>query len=82
MLFALRRSNEHFASKQDGSISLWNLYNLLTEANKSSYVDTFLDRYAGMKSTYRDKYPFMAAYVITGRYLLAYLLVALAFRLF
>jgi len=29
--------------------------------------------YAGMKSTYREKYPFMAAYVITGRYLLAYL---------
>ena len=38
--------------------------------------------YAGMKSTYRDKYPFMAAYVITGRYLLAYLLLALATRLF
>jgi len=41
--------DEHFASKQDGSISLWNLYNLLTEANKSSYVDTFLDRYAGIE---------------------------------
>jgi len=38
--------------------------------------------YAGMKSTYRDKYPFMAAYVLTGRYLLAYLLLALASRLF
>ena len=41
--------NEHFACKEDGSISLWNLYNLLTEANKSSYVDSFLDRYAGIK---------------------------------
>ena len=41
--------DEHFASKEDGSISLWNLYNLLTEANKSSYVDSFLDRYAGIE---------------------------------
>jgi len=38
--------------------------------------------YAGMKSNYRDKFPFMAAYVITERYLLAYLLLALATRLF
>ena len=38
--------------------------------------------YAGVKSTCRDKFPFMAAYVITGRYLLAYLLLALATRLF
>lgn len=38
--------------------------------------------YSGVKSTYRDKFPFMAAYVITGRYLLAYLLLALATRLF
>lgn len=41
--------DEHFASKEDGSISLWNLYNLLTEANKSSYVDSFLDRYTGIE---------------------------------
>ena len=40
---------EHFACKEDGSISLWNLYNLLTEANKSSYVDSYLDRYAGIE---------------------------------
>ena len=38
--------------------------------------------YAGMKSTYRDKFPFLAAYVITGRYFLAYLLLALATKLF
>lgn len=27
-----------------GSINLWNLYNLFTGTNKSSYIDTFLDR--------------------------------------
>ena len=41
-------NDEHFASREDGSISLWNLYNLLTEANKSSYVDSFLERYSGI----------------------------------
>jgi len=41
--------DEQFACKEDGSISLWNLYNLLTEANKSSYVDSYLDRYAGIE---------------------------------
>ena len=29
---------------QGGSISLWNLYNLFTDAVKSSYIDSFLDR--------------------------------------
>lgn len=29
--------------KQD-NISMWNVYNLLTGANKSSYIDHFLDR--------------------------------------
>lgn len=28
----------------DGSINLWRLYNLFTGANKSSYIDTFIDR--------------------------------------
>jgi hypothetical protein len=28
----------------DGNINLWKLYNLFTGANKSSYIDTFLDR--------------------------------------
>lgn len=37
-------SNEHFGGASDGSINLWDLYNLFTEANKSSYIDTFLDR--------------------------------------
>lgn len=36
--------DEHFSREQDGSISFWKLYNLLTEANKSSYIDSFLDR--------------------------------------
>lgn len=38
-------SDENFAlpSNQD-SISMWNVYNMLTGANKSSYIDNFLDR--------------------------------------
>ncbi|WP_415376404.1 DUF3871 family protein [Patiriisocius sp. Uisw_017] len=28
----------------DGNINLWNVYNLFTSANKSSYIDTFSDR--------------------------------------
>ncbi len=28
----------------DGTIDLWNLYNLFTGANKSSYIDSFLER--------------------------------------
>ena len=33
-----------FCRQEDGSISLWKLYKLLTGAVKSSYIDTFLDR--------------------------------------
>lgn len=33
-----------FCKDASGEISLWNAYNLLTGANKSSYIDTFLDR--------------------------------------
>lgn len=29
---------------EDKEISMWNVYNLLTGANKSSYIDSFLDR--------------------------------------
>lgn len=32
------------ARSDDGTISIWNMYNLFTGANKSSYIDTFLDR--------------------------------------
>lgn len=31
-------------SDEENAISLWNVYNLLTGANKSSYIDNFLDR--------------------------------------
>ena len=41
--------NSHFSRDSEGHINLWNLYNLFTDANKSSYIDTFLDR--GMGST-------------------------------
>jgi hypothetical protein len=33
-----------FCRDASGDINLWNLYNLFTQANKSSYIDTFLDR--------------------------------------
>jgi len=35
--------NEDFAG-QGGSLSMWNFHNLLTEANKSSYIDSYLSR--------------------------------------
>lgn len=39
-------SNSDFSRKEDGSINLWDFYNLLTGAVKSSYIDSFLDRNA------------------------------------
>jgi hypothetical protein len=33
-----------FCRMDNGSINLWRLYNLFTGANKSSYIDTFIDR--------------------------------------
>lgn len=36
--------DKSFCRDEDGSINLWRLYNLLTGANKSSYIDTFLYR--------------------------------------
>jgi hypothetical protein len=33
-----------FCRSDDGDINLWRLYNLLTGANKSTYIDRFLDR--------------------------------------
>ena len=35
--------NEDFGG-QDGAISMWNFHNLMTEANKSSYIDSYLSR--------------------------------------
>ena len=40
-------ADESFSRNEDGDIDLWRLYNLFTGANKSSYIDTFLDRGAG-----------------------------------
>lgn len=36
--------DESFCKDQDGNINLWRLYNLFTGANKSTYIDNFLDR--------------------------------------
>ena len=37
--------DENFSTIEHGNeISMWNVYNLLTGANKSSYIDNFLDR--------------------------------------
>lgn len=42
--------DENFCRENDGSISLWKLYNLFTGANKSSYIDGFLNRAANSSS--------------------------------
>lgn len=39
--------DDAFSRNPNGSIDFWKLYNLFTGANKSSYIDTFLDRGAG-----------------------------------
>lgn len=36
--------DESFCKDDSGNINLWNVYNLFTQANKSSYIDTFLER--------------------------------------
>lgn len=36
--------DESFCKDEDGNINLWNVYNLFTGANKSSYIDSFLER--------------------------------------
>lgn len=36
--------DESFCRDEAGDINLWKVYNLFTQANKSSYIDTFLDR--------------------------------------
>lgn len=36
--------DDSFGRNENGDINLWNVYNLFTQANKSSYIDTFLDR--------------------------------------
>lgn len=36
--------DKNFSRMEDGRINLWSVFNLFTQANKSSYIDTFLDR--------------------------------------
>lgn len=36
--------DKNFCRLDDGRINLWDVYNLFTQANKSSYIDTLLDR--------------------------------------
>ena len=36
--------DESFCRDSDGKISMWEFYNLLTGSNKTSYIDTFLER--------------------------------------
>jgi hypothetical protein len=36
--------DQSFCRDETGNINLWKLYNLFTGANKSSYIDTFVDR--------------------------------------
>ena len=40
-------ADRSFCRNANGDIDLWKLYNLFTGANKSSYIDTFLDRVTG-----------------------------------
>ena len=47
-------SDNSFACNPDGSINLWRLYNLFTGANKSSYIDQFLDRSENAYSLTRE----------------------------
>ncbi|SFN41998.1 protein of unknown function [Algoriella xinjiangensis] len=37
-------NDESFSKDEVGNINLWNVYNLFTQASKSSYIDTFLER--------------------------------------
>lgn len=39
--------NSSFCRADNGDITLWRLYNLLTSANKSTYIDSFVDRSVG-----------------------------------
>ena len=36
--------DESFCRNANGDISIWEFYNLLTGSNKTSYIDTFLER--------------------------------------
>ena len=52
--------DDDFSRAEDGNISLWRLYNLLTGANKSSYIDSFIEKSANaFHFTERIKYALM-----------------------
>lgn len=38
--------DKRFCRDETGDINLWNVYNLMTSANKNSYIDSFLGRNA------------------------------------
>jgi len=43
-------TDREFGKTDVGAITLWRVYNLFTQASKSSYIDTFLDRNCGSYS--------------------------------
>jgi hypothetical protein len=43
-------SDKSFCKDDSGNLNLWKLYNLFTGANKSSYIDNYLDRGVGCQS--------------------------------
>jgi len=47
-------TDNNFCCDSDGNINLWRLYNLLTGANKSSYIDLFLDRSANAHALVKE----------------------------
>jgi hypothetical protein len=47
-------TDKSFCCDGDGNINLWRLFNLLTGANKSSYIDSFLDRSANAYNLARE----------------------------
>jgi hypothetical protein len=46
--------DKNFARATDGSINLWKMYNLLTGANKSTYIDQFLKRTSNANEFVQD----------------------------
>jgi len=47
-------ADNSFCSAPDGSINLWKLYNLFTGANKTTYIDSMLDRGVNAYQLVRD----------------------------
>jgi len=43
--------DDNFKAEENGEISLWRFYNLITGATKNSYIDTFLSRSANATET-------------------------------